>query len=102
MGILFRIVNVTRTNETDLLIQFPDFNPLPDVTAPKGTTRLQLQLTGTVLSFKDQEQNKCISADWNVPNEDKMVPLHQIIIPELTAPQSLVLIILGIHYYRGN
>jgi hypothetical protein len=35
LGKLFRIVDVSRSNESDLLIQFSDFNPLRGVTAQK-------------------------------------------------------------------
>jgi len=101
-GKLFRIVNVSRTNENDLLIQLPAFNPLRDVTAPKGTISLQLTLTAAVLSFKDPVQNKCVSVNWSIPYEDKTVPLSEIILPELTSPQSLVLVVMGTKYYRGN
>jgi hypothetical protein len=102
LGKLFRIVNVNRANESDLLIQLPAFNPLREVTAPKGTSRLQLQFIATVLSFSDNAQNKCVSTEWSVPYEDKMVPLHEMILPELVNVQSLVLVALGMRYYSGN
>jgi hypothetical protein len=85
-----------------LLIQLPAFNPLRDVTAPKGTRRLQLQFTAAVLSFSDQVQNKCVSANWKVSYEDKMISPYESVSPGLTSPQSLVIIAMGIKYYRGN
>jgi hypothetical protein len=102
LGKLFRVINVNRLSESDLLIELPAFNPAKEVTAPKGTTRLQLTLTAAVLSFKEQAQNKCVSADWYVPYEDKIIPLREMILPGLTVSQSLVLVVLEIRYYRGN
>lgn len=101
-GKLFRIIKVNRVNDSDLLLELPAFNPAKEVTAPKGTTRLQLKLTTAVLSFRDQAQNKCVSADWHVPYEDKTMPLHEIILPELTVSQSLVVIVMGMRYYRNE
>ena len=85
-----------------MLIELPAFNPAKEVTAPKGTTGLQLTFTAAVLSFSDQAQNKCVSADCHVPYEDKMMPLHEFILPELTGCRSLVVIIMGMRYYTGN
>jgi len=101
-GKLFRMVNISRVNERDLLIQMPAFNPLRDVTAPKETSRLQITFRVAVLCFNDPAQNKCISAGWSIPYEDKTVPVSEIILPELTSPQSLVIVVMGIQYYRGN
>jgi hypothetical protein len=101
-GKLFRIVNVSRTNENDLLIQLAAFNPSRDVTAPKGTGSLQLRLSAAVLSFKDLAQNKFVSVNWSVPYEDKTVPLSEFILPALTSAQSLVLVVIGIQHCRGN
>lgn len=85
-----------------MLIELPAFNPAKEVAAPKGTTGLQLTFTAAVLSFTDQAQNKCVSVDCHVPYEDKMIPLHEIILPELTGSQSLVVIIMGMRYYRSD
>lgn len=102
LGKLFRMVNVSRVNEQGLLLQLPAFNPVRDVPAPKETSSLQLQFTAATLSFDDQVPNKCICTDWHIPYEDKIVPLHEIILPGLTVPQSLALMVMGIRYYRGN
>lgn len=102
LGKLFRMVNVSRVNEHGLLLQLPAFNPVRDVFAPKETNSLQLQFTAAALSFDSQVPNKCVSTDWRIPYEDKILPLHEIILPGLTAPQSLALMVMGIRYYRGN
>jgi hypothetical protein len=102
LGKLFQIVHISRATESGLLIKLPAFNPLRDVTAPKGTSRLQLQFTAAVLSFSNPVQNKCVSVDWNVSYENKTIPLSETVLPGLTFPQSLVLLVMGIQYYRGN
>jgi hypothetical protein len=101
-GKIFRMVQVSRADEFDLLIQLPAFNPLRDVTAPKGTSRLQFQFTAAVLSFNDPAKNKCLSADWSISYEDKIMPYHQMTLPGLTTTQALVLIVMGMRYVRGN
>lgn len=101
-GKIFRRVKISRVNSDGLLIQLPAFNPLQDVTAPKGTSRLKMQFTAAVISFNDPAQNKCVSEDWSVPYEDKMTPQQQIILPDMTIALALVLIVMGIRYYRGN
>ncbi len=102
LGRLFRVVKVNRAIDDSLLIQMPAFNPLRDVSAPKETSSLQLQFTAATLSFDDQVPGKCVSIDWRIPYEDKIVPLHEVILPGLTAPRSLALMVMGIRYYRGN
>ncbi len=101
-GKIFRVVNVSRANDCGVSVQLPAFNPLRNVTAPKGTVSLQLEFAAAVLSFSDEAQNKCVSYGWSVPYEDKMVPIHEVILPELTNTQSLVLVLMGMKYYRGN
>ena len=101
-GLLERVYEACFCYEPDLLIQLPAFNPLRDVTAPKGTSGFQLQFTAAVLSFNDPAQNKCLSPDWSVSYEDKIMPYHQMTLPGLTTTQALVLIVMGMRYYRGN
>lgn len=101
-GSLFRMVKVERFAENDVLIQFPAFNPLAHVTAPKGTGIIQINLNAAVLSFLDIAKSKCERSNWRITYEDKELNLPDIILPQVTASKSLVLLVMGIEYFRAN
>ena len=102
LGKLYSIVEASRTNSSDVLISLPAFNPLQDVTAPRGTQRLGVEVMAVTLPFSSTEQANCAGAKIMIPYTDAEVPAQQIQIAGVTGLKSLVLITMTVRYYKSE
>ena len=101
-GKVFKVVTVTRVDESDLLIRIPALHTAADISAPAGTVRLGITFMATVLPFTGELEQKVIAADVFLPyTESKSAP-QEILLPGVTGLHCLTLVAMSMRFYKSN
>ncbi len=101
-GKLYRVVMLSRANDSDLLIKLPGLNPARDLTAPRGTRHLGIQFMAAVVTVDMPGGAKCIEASISLPYDDVTVPAQEILLTDVTGLECLVLVVMAVRYYKSG
>lgn len=101
LGKVFRRVMITREGDNNLVVTIPSFNPLKDVTAPRGTASAGLRLMAVALPLDNPEGAFELQTNISLPYDNLVLPQQEVMLEGLTGPKTLVTISVALYFYRS-
>ena len=95
-------VPVSRRDESNIVLQWPEFNPVVHIKAPAGTARVAIQYIVATLDMAREGEHHYSSTDITIPYIDETMPEQEITFQHVTGTNCLVLIGMAIRYFRNT
>ena len=95
-------VHISRGDNGSLQLQWPGFNPLTSFKAPTGTVQITIKYLAATIDMRQPGLYHDVKTEFSVPYIDTTLPAGKIMMENVTAPGSLVLVAIAMYYYRDN
>ena len=94
-------VPVSRRDESNIVLQWPEFNPVVHIKAPAGTVRVVIQYIVATLDMAREGAHHYSATDITIPYINEAMPEQEISFQNVTGANCLSLVGMAIRYYRN-
>ena len=95
-------VSVNRGLNGEVLIQWPECNPVNDVKAPTGTAHIVIKYLAATIDMQQPGVYHATETEYSFPYKNEAIPAKEMILENVTAPGNLALVAMAIWYYKDD
>ena len=95
-------IGISRRDAVNVVLQWPEFNPLAHIKAPSGTARVVIQYIVATVDMAREGTHHYSATEITIPYNDETVPEQEILFENVTGANCFTLAGMAIRYYKDT
>lgn len=95
-------IPINRTAERNLVLQWPELNPVKDIKAPKETAQVVVQYIAATIDMGKGAAHHSSATSFTIPYVDQAMPPQEMIFENVTGTQCVALVGMSIQYFKDS